>query len=135
MYIYEFKTLSSRVSTDSLRMNACFEKGCTGKYIFQDLEALSFACRPRQCLMNDLNPVFFLPSVVVEDGQTMNSVSVLARAQLGNDYDAIVLTGDGYPVCIAVDLSLPDIANPFSLSSTISLSKKDAVWSTKAVAI
>lgn len=37
----------------------------------------------------------------------MNSVSVLARAQLGSDYYAIVLTGEGCPLGSAVEPGLP----------------------------
>ena len=37
----------------------------------------------------------------------MNSVSVLAQAQLGSDYRAIVLPGEGCPVGSAVNPGLP----------------------------
>lgn len=37
----------------------------------------------------------------------MNSVSVLVRAQLGSDYYAIVLMGEGCRVGSAVDPGLP----------------------------
>ena len=50
-------------------MSAFFKKGYMGKCIIQDSEALSFACGPRQCFVNDLSAVFFLPPLLAEDRQ------------------------------------------------------------------
>lgn len=78
---------------------------------------------PQQCFVNDLSAVFFLPSLVVEDRQWIQSlcspglswvVTIMPLCSLGRAAGLVVLW---IPAC-------PDIAILFSFSSTIPLGEK-----------
>ena len=100
------KNVSSRISRFNEEWVHFLRKAFWENTLLTTQGQCLLACGPRQCSVNDLSAVF-IPSFSAGWGQTMNSVSVLAGAQLGSDYSAIVLTGEGCPVGSAVDPGLP----------------------------
>lgn len=94
---------------DSLKNECAFSERLYGKIHCWRLRRC-IACGPRQCLVNDLNAVFFLPSLVFEDRQWIQSLSelswVVAMMPLYSLGTAARLVELWIPAC-------PDIANLF----------------------
>lgn len=93
MYIYAFKDVFSRRSRFGEEWVHFSRKASQEKTLWKAQRPCP-VCGSQQGSVNDLN-AGLIPSFSRGGGQTVNSLSVLARAQLGSDYCAIVLSGAG----------------------------------------